>query len=202
MIYHQIPTSKNPILPTIGAAAVTGIGLGIGFKAVSWATDKLLKNSKKESRMTKRMNPGTKRHRVLSVPEKHQLRIAKHTLKLSDVGAIIMGGPTKAEAREIIMRLTGRYPKENPGAQWHEDRASELRARTIRKQGEGDLTPTEYNRYFGAIAESDFSADASRKLGMNPRRRNPSKHPANTLFSLVLIAGLGWLIWKHMKHTE
>ena len=44
--------------------------------------------------------------RTLTVPEKHQLRIARQTLKLSDVGSLILGGPSKAEAREIIRRLT------------------------------------------------------------------------------------------------
>ncbi len=44
----------------------------------------------------------------LTVPERHQLKIARNTLKMSDVGARIMGGPTKEQAREIILRLTGR----------------------------------------------------------------------------------------------
>ena len=43
----------------------------------------------------------------LSVPEKHQLKIAKDTLKMSDVGAMIMGGMTKDEARDVIDRLLG-----------------------------------------------------------------------------------------------
>ena len=51
--------------------------------------------------------------RELSVPEKHQLAIAKKTLTYSDAGAKIMGGPTKEEAREIIRRLTGRPAKES-----------------------------------------------------------------------------------------
>jgi len=46
--------------------------------------------------------------RKLSVPERHQLRIARKTLKMSDVGALIMGPPTKEEARQIIAKLTGR----------------------------------------------------------------------------------------------
>lgn len=50
--------------------------------------------------------------RGLSVPERHQLRIARDTLRMSDIGASLMGGPSKAEAREIIMRLTGRRPVE------------------------------------------------------------------------------------------
>jgi hypothetical protein len=44
----------------------------------------------------------------LSVPEKHQLKIAYSTLKMSDIGARIMGGMTKDEAVEVIYRLTGR----------------------------------------------------------------------------------------------
>ncbi len=40
--------------------------------------------------------------RQLSVPEQHQLRIALATLKMTDAAANIMGGPNKAEAREII----------------------------------------------------------------------------------------------------
>ena len=49
----------------------------------------------------------------LTVPERHQLRIARDTLRMSDVGALIMGGPTKDEAREIILRLTGKVPRED-----------------------------------------------------------------------------------------
>lgn len=41
----------------------------------------------------------------LSVFEFHQLRIARDTLRMSDVGAMVMGGMTKAEAREIIAKL-------------------------------------------------------------------------------------------------
>lgn len=44
----------------------------------------------------------------LTVPERHQLRIARDTLKMSDVVARIMGGPSKAEAKRIIARLTGK----------------------------------------------------------------------------------------------
>ena len=41
----------------------------------------------------------------LSIPERHQLKIARDTLKLSDIGARIMGGMTKKEAKEIINNL-------------------------------------------------------------------------------------------------
>lgn len=44
--------------------------------------------------------------RKLTVPEKHQLRIARQTLKYSDAGARIMGGMSKADARKVIKQLT------------------------------------------------------------------------------------------------
>ena len=50
--------------------------------------------------------------RYLTVPEQHQLKIARKTLTYSDAGAKIMGPPSKAEARQIIKKLTGRLPKE------------------------------------------------------------------------------------------
>jgi hypothetical protein len=49
----------------------------------------------------------------LTVPQKHQLKIAKKTLTMSDAGALISGGMTKEEAREVIRKLTGREPKED-----------------------------------------------------------------------------------------
>ncbi len=53
-----------------------------------------------------------RKRRKLTVPEKHQLAIARKTLTYSDAGAMIMGPPSKADARAIIKRLTGRAPKE------------------------------------------------------------------------------------------
>jgi hypothetical protein len=50
--------------------------------------------------------------KILSVPDRHQLRIARQTLRMNDVMARVMGGPTKEEAREIIARLTGRRPRQ------------------------------------------------------------------------------------------
>lgn len=49
---------------------------------------------------------------TLSVFDRHILKIARDTLKMSDAGALIMGGPTKQEARASIERITGRKPKE------------------------------------------------------------------------------------------
>ena len=47
----------------------------------------------------------------LGVPERHQLKIARSTLKMTSIGAAIMGGMTKPEAREIVFKLTGRKVK-------------------------------------------------------------------------------------------
>jgi hypothetical protein len=44
----------------------------------------------------------------MSVFDKHQLAIAKKTLKMTDAGVLIMGGMTKEEARAAIKRITGK----------------------------------------------------------------------------------------------
>ena len=46
--------------------------------------------------------------RKLDIFDRHKLKIARRTLQLSDVGALILGGMTKAQARELIRELTGR----------------------------------------------------------------------------------------------
>lgn len=43
----------------------------------------------------------------LSVPEQHQLNIARKTMRMSDAAAAVMGGPNKEEAAAIILKLTG-----------------------------------------------------------------------------------------------
>jgi hypothetical protein len=48
--------------------------------------------------------------KALSIPEKHQLRIAKDTLKTPDAILAVLGGPSKAEAMATIIRLTGKPP--------------------------------------------------------------------------------------------
>lgn len=50
--------------------------------------------------------------RQLSVPERHQLKIARKTLRMHDAAVNILPGPSKAEAREIIQKLTGKKPRE------------------------------------------------------------------------------------------
>src|SRR6202007_107296 len=49
-------------------------------------------------------NPTGHRTNALTTFDKHQIAIAKKTLKMSDMGARIMGGMTKDEAREVLRR--------------------------------------------------------------------------------------------------
>ena len=45
--------------------------------------------------------------RTLGVPERHQLKIARATMRMHCVGARIMGGPNHHESVRIIADLTG-----------------------------------------------------------------------------------------------
>lgn len=47
---------------------------------------------------------------------KHQLKIARDTLKLHDAAVSIMGGMTKQEAREILAKHRNTARKEREGA--------------------------------------------------------------------------------------
>ena len=41
----------------------------------------------------------------LTVPQQHQLKIAKKTLKMNDVGVMVMGGMSKQEARDFLKSI-------------------------------------------------------------------------------------------------
>ncbi len=43
--------------------------------------------------------------KALSIPESHQKRIAISTLRMSDIGARIMGGMTKEQARAFLKSI-------------------------------------------------------------------------------------------------
>lgn len=55
---------------------------------------------------------GHSKKRELSVFDKHQLKIARDSLRMPDAMLGVMGGPSKEEAREIIRRLTGKEAPE------------------------------------------------------------------------------------------
>lgn len=43
--------------------------------------------------------------KTLSIPEQHQKKIAISTLRMSDVGVMVMGGMTKDEARRFLTMI-------------------------------------------------------------------------------------------------
>lgn len=43
--------------------------------------------------------------KILSVPEKHRKEVCIKTLKMNDVFANIMGGPTKEESRQFLRSI-------------------------------------------------------------------------------------------------
>jgi len=84
---------------TIPATAIEGKQKIAGYLTVDSET--LVFHGRKK-------NPARKKSRSLSVPETHQLKIARDTLKMHPAAVIVMGGPSHAEARAIIARLTGK----------------------------------------------------------------------------------------------
>lgn len=102
----------------------------------------------------RRHQPGEKRaaethrrrgRRTLTVPQKHQLKIAYATLRMPDEVVGVMGGPNKEEARQIIRDLTGKEPKESG-------------AREAPRRASGDLTDDE--RAILASADSNGFIEA------------------------------------------
>lgn len=78
----------------------------IWYKDVRYTWQKSGANSWKKLSGTpkQRIRPNGKK-KALSVPEKHQLRVSKRTLKSSDVGVLVIGGQTKAEARAFLKHV-------------------------------------------------------------------------------------------------
>ena len=52
----------------------------------------------------KKGNKMKRKKEVKDIFAYHQIKIAKSTLKMSDIGARIMGGMTKDEARDILKK--------------------------------------------------------------------------------------------------
>jgi len=61
--------------------------------------------SKKQPSADKAAKDDLPEAKQLSVPQKHQLAIAKKTLKMSDAGASVMGGMSKKEAVEFLKSI-------------------------------------------------------------------------------------------------
>lgn len=84
------PQGVNQYAGTVGSDVKIGKHLGKKLSSIP----KEIKQA-----VTNRMNES------LSVPQKHQLKIAKKTLTMSDAGAKVMGGMTKEEAREFLKSI-------------------------------------------------------------------------------------------------
>jgi hypothetical protein len=89
------------------------------------------------------------RRRNPSVPEQHQIKIARATLRMSDIGARIMGGMTKDEARAVLQK--------------HGIRASNPRRRSRRNPKPEELTQAVelYETFQGKRAENIIEAQRS-----------------------------------------
>ena len=76
------------------------------------------KKNKVKSRYDEKVDEAKKQY---DVPTQHQRKIAKDTLKMNDVFANIMGGPSKEEAKKILKKkqrneaLTSRRPFRHGG---------------------------------------------------------------------------------------
>lgn len=92
-----------------------------------------------------RLNP-RKGRRELSVPEKHQLRVAERTLRMPEAMRGVMGGPSRKEAEEIVERLTGKPHRlhGNPPKKGYADFGS---------ISEGTLDPEDLAGAFGSALE-------------------------------------------------
>ena len=81
----------------------------------------------------------------------------------SEIEAARKSGATQAEIDEAVRT-------KNPGTNWHIRRADELRAERHRYTRVGG---SQWDRLNERVLENELAADASRRLGMNPRKKNP-----------------------------
>lgn len=65
-----------------------------------------------------RAQSAAQRESRLSVPEKHQLRIARQNAEMNPAMQGVMGGPSIEESKKIIERLTGRPYKRPKISPW------------------------------------------------------------------------------------
>jgi hypothetical protein len=111
------------------------------------------------------MLANAKPNRKLSVPERHQHKIAQQTLRMSPAMAGVMGGPNHQESRAILSRNTGlpahpepvtgpaQYPAAAPG---YTPEAADYERRTAKSVGDTDVTEEEAgdsNNGFKPLAE-------------------------------------------------
>ena len=79
----------------------------VNFLYTSDAGARLLNLLSNPQFYTEYYKPGNPYPKRLTIPEQHQLKIAKDTLKMPDAMVRVMGGMSKEEAREVIKKLEG-----------------------------------------------------------------------------------------------
>ena len=106
---------------------------------------------------------------------------------ITDLTGIVGGMPSLAA---INRRLENR----NPGTSWHVDRENELRV--ARKKYFDKPGSEQWNRLNERILEERVAADASRRLGMNPKKGQKKCPICGKLSDYQWQAG-GWYCPKH-----
>jgi len=103
--------------------------------------------------------------KTLSVPEKHQLNIAKKTLKMSGVGAMIMGGMSKEEARMFLKSIG-----------WNDKKIKKLEEET-------SLNEVKNQEVIDKFANDNFPHDKEEAAKMGIKRWMPKWGTANLKIS-------------------
>jgi hypothetical protein len=99
------PVKPNPALNDLPSPPQHGVT----WKAVQKAVHAVMKHKDaRGSTAHHKRGGGREKRPALGVPEQHQLRIARDTLRMNPAMVAVMGGPSIEESKKIIQRLTGR----------------------------------------------------------------------------------------------
>jgi hypothetical protein len=121
--------------------------------------------------------------RGLSVPEAHQLKIAKDTLKMPSAMQGVMGGPSPEQARKTVQRLEGKAKKTKkgdwakPGSAEYEEEVGQFR----KMLGEsGGVTPITRKQTPGQRSSAQAAAlraqpSSQGKLGSTKAREEAAR---------------------------
>lgn len=95
---------------SIGSFHIDGNGYIVKFPGASSTAISKVNKGKERRKSSEVKSEGKKSD--LSVPEQHQKKIALRTLQMNDVGVDVMGGMTKAQAREFLKSKCGYTEKQ------------------------------------------------------------------------------------------
>jgi hypothetical protein len=135
----------------------------------------------KRKRTTRKVNASR-----LSVPERHQLKIARDTLRMPDAMVGVMGGMTKVQAREIFRRLMAK--------------ARGVRSNPRRRKRKNSVTwGRKHNQRAGetiTVRGKKFTIHAASDDGSSPnlQRELAAKGIRRQLFATPAKGGTRWVI--------